>query len=524
MKEGKNYASYTFRFTLWLVLALIALSFLPPFEASGVRFKRADIIADIIERTEVAAPVRDAYFDTTFLAEYNERMKSERQPDPEPTGVEPVSRSQDWNLGSAASTTTDESGPEEKTRTPVEGKVVAIEDFGTDAPALDRFYATLNNRDRRRPVRIAVVGDSFIEGDIFTADLREQLQDLYGGSGVGFVPFSSLFASYKQTVSQTSSQWKTLNIMNKKDVTAEVSGRFFLSGILNLPAEGAETRLKGSTFRKHLSTASVARLVFVNEGSTTLDVTINDTLQQQFTPPHGSYVQQVVIRGEIASISVSLTDPEGFIGYGIFLEDSRGVSVDNFSLRGNSGLALLGAGLSTSTQIGKLGPYDLIVLEYGLNVLTSEVLQYGAYGRSLVQIIRHLQACFPEAGILVMSVGDRGTMQDGEVVTMPAVHGLIRAQRKAAEETGVAFWNTFLGMGGENSMARFVEKNWAAKDYTHIGYAGGRHIARELVKALRKGKEEHETVTSEIPMGNDASAGEMPVPAHPDTVRETSIR
>ncbi len=33
----------------------------------------------------------------------------------------------------------------------------------------------------KRPVRIAYFGDSFIEADIFTADLREMLQQEFGG-------------------------------------------------------------------------------------------------------------------------------------------------------------------------------------------------------------------------------------------------------------------------------------------------------------------------------------------------------
>ena len=33
-------------------------------------------------------------------------------------------------------------------------------------------------------------------------------------------------------------------------------------------------------------------------------------------------------------------------------------------------------------------------------------------------------------------------------------------------------------------MASFVEKGWAGKDYTHIGYGGGRQVARELYHAL----------------------------------------
>jgi hypothetical protein len=39
-------------------------------------------------------------------------------------------------------------------------------------------------------------------------------------------------------------------------------------------------------------------------------------------------------------------------------------------------------------------------------------------------------------------------------------------------------------MGG---MTRFVENGWAGKDYTHINYAGGREIARQLYYGLLQG-------------------------------------
>ena len=39
-------------------------------------------------------------------------------------------------------------------------------------------------------------------------------------------------------------------------------------------------------------------------------------------------------------------------------------------------------------------------------------------------------------------------------------------------------------MGGENSMIRYVENNWASKDYTHLGFRGGKEIAQALLKAL----------------------------------------
>ena len=51
-----------------------------------------------------------------------------------------------------------------------------IEDF-SDSGRIRAFCDTLLNAPRL--VRIAFLGDSFVEGDILTADLRERLQSAY---------------------------------------------------------------------------------------------------------------------------------------------------------------------------------------------------------------------------------------------------------------------------------------------------------------------------------------------------------
>ena len=56
--------------------------------------------------------------------------------------------------------------------------------------ALNRISSSDSDDSDDKQVRIAVFGDSFIEADIFTADLREMLQKQFGGCGVGFVTVS----------------------------------------------------------------------------------------------------------------------------------------------------------------------------------------------------------------------------------------------------------------------------------------------------------------------------------------------
>jgi len=71
-------------------------------------------------------------------------------------------------------------------------------------------------------------------------------------------------------------------------------------------------------------------------------------------------------------------------------------------------------------------------------------------------------------------------------VTIPTVPILVETQRKAAEDTGAAFWDLYGAMGGLNSMVGWVNHKpvLAALDYTHLSAAGSRRVAEFLYNAL----------------------------------------
>ena len=69
---------------------------------------------------------------------------------------------------------------------------------------------------------------------------------------------------------------------------------------------------------------------------------------------------------------------------------------------------------------------------------------------------------------------------------------MLHAQRKIAKRLGIPFWNLFGAMGGENSMVRFVENDWASKDYTHLSFRGGKEVAKALLQALEEERKFYE--------------------------------
>ena len=76
-----------------------------------------------------------------------------------------------------------------------------------------------------------------------------------------------------------------------------------------------------------------------------------------------------------------LSGAEDFVGYGAVFE-GRGVVVDNYSVRSNNGQAMFWTNPSVNAQINAMLGYDLVVLQYGLNIMQPGVKNYTNYAVS----------------------------------------------------------------------------------------------------------------------------------------------
>jgi hypothetical protein len=357
-----------------------------------------------------------------------------------------------------------------------------IRDFSTGHTGLHRFFRSLNGVSTiGRPVRIAFMGDSFIEGDIMVADFRSKMQALFGGRGVGFVPVSSVAEQYRPTIRQRSKGWKVHSIMSDK------KNRYILSGLLfDCTGEEASVSFKTTEYCPGLGEVSSLKFFYSRNPEAEMELISNDardTLACEL-PATDSIIRQFEMRGSFENGDLRFRHTTGLQALGIALEDNTGVVVDNFSLRGNSGTVMMRLDRNSCRTWSEIRPYDLIILQYGLNVATESVREYKWYRDDMIKTIRHLQACFPDSDILLLGVSDRSYYHNGAYRTMPSVMALWNTQYKTAEEMGIPFWSIFHAMGGEDSMVRFVKNHWASKDYTHLSFRGGREIATALFDAL----------------------------------------
>ncbi len=358
-----------------------------------------------------------------------------------------------------------------------------------DRDPFERFYKRLLSPNST--TRIAVLGDSFIEGDILTADLRESMQSLYGGIGAGFVPFDSPHTKYRSTIRSESDGWNTCNIMKSKELPADLSPYWYVSGWLSQPSVGARAHWEMTKVRRGASRASVARLLFVSRDSCELSVAINgaDTQRHSFCGSVG--VQQLICECDsLGSLDLTVeSGAAGFVGYGAIFEGASGVVVDNYAIRSNNGQAVLWSDPATNVQIDALtGGYDLVILQYGLNILQRGVVDYSRYGAQVEKIVAYVKECFPSAAIVVMGVSQRSMRLDGRYLPLEEARDLSSYQRAAAVSARVAFWDTYEAMEQMGGMSQFVANKWASKDYTHINFAGGRELGRALAAAVERSR------------------------------------
>lgn len=359
-----------------------------------------------------------------------------------------------------------------------EGDITLIEDYSSDNSGLQHFARAIRKHNKLgRPVRIAVLGDSFIEADILTQNIREKLQELYGGCGVGYMAMHSDFPGFRRSINQVDKGWTTHSVSDNYE-------REYTS--LNLQfhrADGeAYTRFKGVDKLKFIDHWDVSTVGYIANSNATITLK-TDSATRTYDITADEDAQFITLSETTSKLEVRCSDPN-VVMWGAWLDAHNGIAVDNISIRGYSGTTIQDIPTKRLQQLNDNIPYDLIILQYGLNRMTPSITDYTAYTSQLNNAIAHLQNAFPNADILIMGIGDRCENRNGEMQTMDAIYGMIKAQRNAAMQSGCLFWDTYEAMCTLGGMPQFVNNKWANKDYTHINHAGGRPLSNEFVKAI----------------------------------------
>ncbi len=463
----RNYIGQTVLLPLLIVLLLTALSLRPaPVRVLGIEFKPVDMF----ESVRLGPDTLPAFQDEAVRLVASDTLDI-LLPDDSPAMPEPLP--------------------------PVNvvffGRI--LEDYTFDQRGLDRFFAAIDSiRTQQRSVRIAFFGDSFIEGDIVLGDLRDTLQSVWGGRGVGMMPVTSVAPGFRRTCNHQFRGWKTHSIAHNNTPNLP----FGIDGNVYVPGPDAHVHYESSKHYANTRQWSVARLFYRASEQQRVVWRVNGAPEVE-APLPGTVRQVAQVSVEQPGMhDVRLRFPASgsvFV-YGVSLEDGPGVYVDNFAVRGNHGGLLRKITVDMARDFDELLQYDLVIMQFGLNAATRNwsATKTEWYRKELDRAILHLKACFPGRTIVLFSIADRAERYDGMLRTMPAVRAIANMQRDLARHHGLIFFDLFHAMGGEQSIVHFASTSppLANKDFTHLTHQGGRLIGRQigalLLDAHREGE------------------------------------
>jgi lysophospholipase L1-like esterase len=354
----------------------------------------------------------------------------------------------------------------------------------SNVDGLLRFFQKLFTLEKTKKgtVRIAYFGDSMIENDLIVKDVRRYYQKKYGGLGIGFIPLSSHSAYLGGSIRYEFSQdWNTYSALKKSTES------FGISEYVSFANAGASvwTRYKSGIFPLVRPTLFYGKSN--NSGATMTVTTDKGSLDPILLNPAKTLNKHLLASGA-RELTVQFDNAESIPFYGVNFSSGYGVNVDDFALRSSSGIPLGSLNIGLMDAFQRELNYDLIILQFGANVLDSKITKYDWYASKMTRSTEHLKKCFPGADILVISQADKATKYGSEIKTDTTLAALIQAQERYARNTGSAFINLFQLMGGEGSMIEWASKtpSLAVSDFTHFNSNGAKRIAELIFEKLEQ--------------------------------------
>lgn len=345
---------------------------------------------------------------------------------------------------------------------------VAIDSTTDSRVFLASFYAALQESATSK-VRVLHYGDSQIEEDRMTQQIREKLQARYGGKGAGLLPLAQTIPS--RTVRQQLE-------MNGRTITPQQGPRRY---IVYGPKRDQ---------RKDGKYGVMGQVAMMNDSL----VKGSEDLTAICTPLDGHPRYEIMRVFADSSITCEINEDTVWLNgrgavYGLSQESTTGVIVDNIPMRGCLGLVFT---KMDSTQLATFYREEnvrLIIMQFGGNAIpfneTPSTIRSIVYG--LREQVRFLQACAPEASILFIGPSDMLKQTDGEWQTYPMIPYMDRLLRKMAIEEHIAYFSLYQWMGGTGSMKRWQEVGLAGSDGIHFYRSGARKAGNAVANWLLEG-------------------------------------
>jgi hypothetical protein len=351
-----------------------------------------------------------------------------------------------------------------------------------DPRALASFGEALAALQRKARARVRVLhyGDSQIDLDHITFELRRRFQRRHGNGGQGFVPIAKPWRWYYLggTHFRRSDGWRLHRLAG-----GAVPDRRLGVGLL-----AAEHKSGGWTQVVRKAPATRVELSYLRRpGGGGLALYVKGKAPQRRVTAAKDFALGILavegLRGKQQIVRVSTRGRVRLLG--LRFERDRGLTWE--------GLPMISArfhqlaqvdGPLWRAQLKHLAP-ALVVYQFGAN----DALSYGGnlkrYQDRVTKVLRWRRAALPRGSCLIVGPLDQLRRRGGKLAPLPSVTHVIGAQRRAARAGGCAFWDARQAMGGPGSLRQWIARGMLRRDRVHLNKRGARELARLLDAALR---------------------------------------
>ncbi len=330
---------------------------------------------------------------------------------------------------------------------------------------LNTFYHALANADSTA-IRVVHYGDSQIEEDRMTTQVRRALQNRYGGGGVGLIPLH-------QTIG-TRTLWQAIMMNGAMQTAGGGPKRYLVYGPSSYRRGNSYYGVMGqvAVMDNELVAGSEDISLHVKAGSKNyaenyfnrirvwktgdIAVTINSALEQH---------NNVFVMPDSTLSAIINLNGKGDV-YGISLERDKGVMVDNIPMRGCSGAVFTGIASTNLKQYFEVTNTRLIIMQFGGNIMpyTKSKKQVDQYIDKMRTQIQYLKYLAPHSDILFVGPSDMCERRDGTMQTYKMIPVMDKALQQMAQEEEIGYFSLYQAMGGLDSMTRWNEQGLVGGD------------------------------------------------------------
>ena len=377
---------------------------------------------------------------------------------------------------------------EDITVTP-EQEIDEILSSGENYQYLKNFYDKLYDleKNKNRVVRILHFGDSIIWADIITSRLKTKFQENFGDGGRGAVPvFFKLERAFLNHGNPTS---ESAFLREKAKPWGSPNHNIGFLGESFLPVSQYSTSVQ--QIGKNQVLWNKAGLI-LRQKDTLPDLTSEVSIN--ISHKDGRLVQKEYIskdKCEKFEYAIPSSDKVSFSFEGtvnlpyidtLILESEYGISYSPVSVMG---LELNDQLISDEDKfecgMRKFNP-DLIILQYGVNesqnMWLSSQRNPEFYIKSTKKVLSRFKDKVKNSDMLVIGPVERIRPDVyGNFITMPEMMKIREIYKNAAKEHQIAFYDSFLAMGGQGKSRELFLKGIIQQDRTHLTRPGGDYLA-----------------------------------------------